>query len=365
MNKTKTKSKPILKKASHSLKKDNEKKIRFKKKTLIISFFVLIFAAAISFSLFRYISNNKLNQFKTEIIPNAVKKLVNDSSVKIKIQKIKETNGVYEFEMSMDSENNPGEQPLKYISYITKDGEILFTSGVKLNAKENESGSETKGAAAKKVTCEDMEKTEKPMLTAFVVSQCPYGVQMQRLFYKTITDLPELANSLEVKYIGEVKDGKITAMHGDEEAQENLKQICIREEQPDLYWSYVSCYIKEGKTDECLASAGVNTNTLKVCTDNPEKGLTYAQKDFDLANQFNVQGSPTLINNNKDVISEFDFGGRVPDSIKQIVCCGSKEEKEYCKKDLSTNEISVSFSETIEAESSAGSAGVSTGASCN
>jgi len=362
MNKLKKKSKPVLKNAAHSLEKDDNKKIKSKRKSLIITFFVLIFTATASFLIFRNISNNKLNRFKTEIIPNAVKKLVNDSSVKIKIENIKEANGVYEFEISMDSENNPEEKPLKYISYITKDGEILFTSGIKLNAKENEG--ETKGTSVKKVTCEEMEKIEKPILTAFVVSQCPYGVQMQRLFYKTITDLPELGNSLEIKYIGEVKNGKITAMHGDEEAQENLKQICIREEQPNLYWPYVSCYMKESKTDECLASTGVNTNTLKACTDNAEKGLTYAQKDFDLANKFNVQGSPALLINNADIVSEFDFGGRIPDAIKKIVCCGSKEEKEYCEKDLSKNEVAVSFSKTIEVESSTGSTGVSTGTSC-
>ena len=346
MNKTKKKSKPTLKNATDSLKKDDKKKIIFKRKKIIIAFFALILTGAACFLIFRNIENNKLNKFKTQIIPNAVEKLVNDPSVKIKIDNVKDTNGIYEFEISMDSETNPEETPMKYISYITKDGEILFISGVKLNAKENEG--ETKGTTAKKVTCEEVTKVEEPMLTAFVVSQCPYGVQAQRLFYKTITDLPELASALEVKYIGEVKDGKMTAMHGDEEAQENLKQICIREEQPNLYWPYVSCYMKEGKSDECLTSTGVNTNTLKVCTDDATKGLAYAQKDFDLANKFNVQDSPALLINNNDIVSEFDFGGRVPDAIKKIVCCGSKEEKEYCKKDLSTNEVAISFSETIE-----------------
>jgi hypothetical protein len=35
-----------------------------------------------------------------------------------------------------------------------------------------------------------------------------------------------------------VKNGKIASMHGDEEAKENLRQICIREEQKDKYWLF-------------------------------------------------------------------------------------------------------------------------------
>jgi len=36
----------------------------------------------------------------------------------------------------------------------------------------------------------------------------------------------------------------IKSMHGAAEAQENLRQICIREEQSGKYWDYVRCYIE-------------------------------------------------------------------------------------------------------------------------
>ena len=54
-------------------------------------------------------------------------------------------------------------------------------------------------------------------------------------------------------------------MHGDEEAQENLRQICIREEQSDKYWEYVSCFMKEGKSADCLNSSTVDEVEINAC----------------------------------------------------------------------------------------------------
>jgi len=43
-------------------------------------------------------------------------------------------------------------------------------------------------------------------------------------------------------------------MPEDVEAKENLKQICIREEQSDKYWNYAGCYINGGQ-NHCLVKA--------------------------------------------------------------------------------------------------------------
>jgi hypothetical protein len=169
---------------------------------------------------------------------------------------------------------------------------------------------------------------------------------MQRVFKKAIEEAPGLSSYLDVKYLGSVDNNKITSMHGDKEAQENLNQICIREEQKDKYWDYLSCYMQEGKGEDCLTTAGVNSFQLKSCIDDTNKGLKYAKADFDLASKFSVGGSPTLLLNDKQTISEFDFGGRVPNAIKEIVCCANKEKPAFCAKDISKEEVAASFSKT-------------------
>jgi hypothetical protein len=243
----------------------------------------------------------------------------------------------------------------EYNVYISKDGKYLFPAGYEMTPVANQSqGEETQT----KSTCETLTKTADPTLEAFVVSNCPYGLQMQRVLDEVIKNIPSLAKNIRVEYIGSITDKKITSMHGDAEAQENLRQICIREEQSSKFWNYLSCYMKAGDFASCLTSTGVNTNQLSSCMTDPSKGLDYAQNDFDKAQQYGVSGSPTLFVNGKQV-SEFDFGGRTAQALKTIICCGNNQQPGVCTQELSTTSAAASFSTTYEGS------GSSNNANCN
>ncbi|MCX7881462.1 MAG: hypothetical protein N2482_03070 [Patescibacteria group bacterium] len=291
------------------------------------------------FLLKKIYSESQKNNLKNKLLPKAIKKILRDENAKFTLSDLKEKNGLYEFQLTWNNQTYPP-------SYITKDGKMLFTSGVEINSLFNQKP--ITQTPSKKITCNEVKKSSQPKLTAFVVSNCPYGLQMQRVFKKAIEEMPELTSYLEVKYIGSVDNNKITSMHGDKEAQENLKQICIREEQKNLYWNYVSCYMKKGETDNCLNEAGVNLIQLNSCLDDKKRGLEYAQNDFNLAQKFNIGGSPTLLLNNEQVISEFDFGGRNPNAIKEILCCSADKKLAFCNQEFSKNDVAISFSETEE-----------------
>ncbi len=282
--------------------------------------------------------NLDVNKFKKQIIPEAVKQVIGDPNAKFTVNSVKETSGVYEFELTIGE----GSNGQKYTSYISKDGKILFVSGVKLERSNKKETTQT--TTPQKLTCNDVNKASSPSLTAFVVADCPYGLQMQRVFKQSINELPALATKLAVRYIGSIVDNKITSMHGDKEATENLRQICIREEQKDKYWDYVSCYMKEGKTDQCLTQTGVDINGLQSCMSESDRGLKYAKQDFDLAEKLKVSASPTLVANNSQVVSEFDFGGRVPNAIKDILCCASQNKADFCNQTISKEAVATSFS---------------------
>ena len=281
---------------------------------------------------------------KTKTIPEIVTKVAGDPTIKVKdVAKLKKVSGVYEFELNLDI----GGTARTFTSYITKDGKIFFTTGSVVS----ELG-KTPAAAQQeqpKVTCTDVKKDDTPKLTAFIVADCPFGLQMQRVMNKAIGEQPALGNVFDVKYIGAITEGKITSMHGDKEAQENLRQICIREEQKTRYWPYVACYMKEGKSSECLTQTGVNVGTVNACMTDAKRGNAFAQKDFDLQNKFNIGSSPTLLVNDSQIVSEFDFGGRTADALKQVVCCGSSTQGSYCSKALSTDQVATAFSETVAA----------------
>jgi thioredoxin 1 len=198
--------------------------------------------------------------------------------------------------------------------------------------------------------CINMTKSDQPLLQAFVVSKCPFGLQMQRILADIISESKDTEEYLKVMYIGSVdaENNTIRAMHGEVEAQENLRQICIREEQPEKYWDYVRCYMREGKTAECLKSVSIDLNELDSCTNDSARGLAYAQKDFDLASEFKITGSPTMLMNN-EIVKESNFAtnttnGRSPEAVKELLCCGFNKIPSFCSLKLNESRAATMFS---------------------
>ncbi len=230
------------------------------------------------------------------------------------------------------------------------------------DSTQNTKACEVAKEAEKKQTeqsCETLTKKDKPELEAFVVSYCPYGLQMQRILVPVQGLLKDTVD-IKVKYIGEIANGKITSMHGDQEAQENLKQICLREEQSDKFWVYLDCFMKaQGKSDACSDEAKVDKDKLKTCMTDSNKGLKYAQADFDASNKYGVTGSPTLILNGEKV-SEFNFGGRTADAVKTMICCGMKSKAKECDTKLSTEQANTAFAATY----GSGQGSTGSGAQC-
>lgn len=326
-------------------------KLKFLKNKNLFSFIVPVIIIALLLGVVMVKRNrDRMVTLKTTVIPEIIAKIAGDPTIKVKdITNFKVASGIYQFDLNLDMNGTPR----TFTSYMTKDEKIFFTTGTVLSELAKAPATAQQPAAAK-LTCADVKKADTAKVTAYVVSNCPFGLQMQRVMNKAIGEQPALASVMDVKYIGAITDGKITSMHGDAEAQENLRQICIREEQKTLYWPYVACYMKEGKTDACLTQTGVNTSNLTACTGDAKRGLAYAQKDFDLQTKYNIGSSPTLLVNDSQIVSEFDFGGRTADALKQVACCGSTTAGSYCSKDLTKTEVATAFSVTEAA--AAGSA---------
>jgi len=237
----------------------------------------------------------------------------------------------------------------EFDSYATKDGKLLFPQAFDMSAKKTSASTDQNASANSNQTPEQaaasVTKNGSPMLEAFVVARCPYGLQMQRAMADAVKSIPSLAQYTKVRYIGAVSGNTITAMHGDAEAKENLRQICIREEQPAKYWNYTACQMKTGDTAGCETSTGVDSAKLSSCISTQSKGIAYAQEDFTLATKYNVSGSPTLILNGTQ-ISESAFGGRSSDGVKSMACAGFTSAAGFCSTKLNTAEAAVSFSAT-------------------
>lgn len=259
------------------------------------------------------------------------------SGESISLLNVTEESGVYKIATVFTSSS--GENRTIDV-FMTKDGHMLFPAWYPLPVPGNTT-SRTAVTVVPSVTakssvtsCSGIPKQEVPVLEAFVVSYCPYGRQMQGVLVNISETVPTLAAHIRVRYIGGISNGTVQSMHGPTEAAENLRQICIREEQPDRYWKYVSCFLSSGSSVACVRSSGVDSTKLDQCAGDATRGLMYAEKDFALSDAYGIQGSPTLVLNGQTV-SEYDFGGRTPEAVKSLLCCGFNITPSSCAVTLS------------------------------
>lgn len=203
-------------------------------------------------------------------------------------------------------------------------------------------------------------KTDKPVVELFVMSYCPYGLQMEKAYLPVMELLGKKAD-MSVKFVS-------YAMHEKKELDENTRQYCIQKEQVAKFNSYLKCFTGSGDSTACLKTAGVNTSKMNACVTKTDKTFKitemYNDKSTWLSNtypvytvhqtendKYGVQGSPTLVINGVQIET-----GRTPEAVKQAVCAAFNNAPSECDKTLGTQSFSASFGD---------STGVATDASCS
>ena len=129
------------------------------------------------------------------------------------------------------------------------------------------------GPAVKKVVAKPA------LLEFFVMSQCPYGVQVMTAVAPA---LEKLGGNVDFKlnFIGDNKDGKLTSMHGDNEVKGDIAQLCAAKQAPWQYMKMVACQYTKGAQE-------VATNWEPCAKDAGKmraEGKEYVVKDGDVLN---------------------------------------------------------------------------------
>ena len=160
-------------------------------------------------------------------------------------------------------------------------------------------------------------------LEGFIMSYCPYGVR-----WYTDTLQPMINNmgaSLDYKpyFIMQKTDGKLNAMHGQKEVDENLRMICIRDKWSVQKWNeYMACFAREIFNNPqapkdwafCAKQVGIDPTALDSCFKNEAAAL--AEKDLQLTTKYNAGASPTAVYNcEKNIVGAIPF-----QNIKSTLC---------------------------------------------
>lgn len=220
-------------------------------------------------------------------------------------------------------------------SYLSRDGKLFFPQALDVAEVRGEmanTNTDTGGENQPAVT-QDIPKSEKPAVELFVMSYCPYGLQMEKGLFPVVDLLGDKID-FELKFNDYI-------MHGEQEIEENLVQYCIQKEEKNKLNDYMDCFVKAGDTESCLVEAGVNKSKNDACVEATDKeykvmenfannvGYTGSYPGFDVYKEDNdrygVGGSPTLIINGVEVSAARDSA-----SLLQTICGAFENAPEEC-----------------------------------
>lgn len=230
-------------------------------------------------------------------------------------------------------------QELPY--YASKDGRNLFTIIGDLE-EEIETPETPEQPAETGDVCSQLgvTKNDKPDVEVFIMSYCPYGLQMQKAVLPVMELLGDKAD-ISIKWVSYI-------MHGEKEIDENNVQECIQREYPDKYIDYSTCFTLSDDTEGCMSDSGIDKATVDTCIEALDaefkiselyanqstwSGGRYPQYPVHAPenSQYGVRGSPTTVINGK-VVSV----SRSPEAVKQAVCCAFNTPPAECDTVLSS-----------------------------
>lgn len=138
-------------------------------------------------------------------------------------------------------------------------------------------------------------------LELFVMSQCPFGQMAESSVIPFWENLPEDQRpELEIHYIFYRREDGFTSLHGEPEVMENLIQIVIRDNYPEIYHPYLLKRIddKTGNWQELAKQTGMENEAIQAI----EQKIT-AKRETLIQTEYNYvmgthqifDGSPTYL----------------------------------------------------------------------
>jgi len=248
----------------------------------------------------------------------------------------KDLGSLYEVQVSYQGQTMP--------IYISKDGKY-WTSMLQLMQ-----ASPATASASSQAT-QEVPKSDKPVIEAFVFSYCPYGLQFQKALMPVYKLLKSKA---DIRLVA------IGAMHGEYEEQESIRQLCIEKEYGrDKLWEYLEKFMAKTEIGDCrgaescylpyikaiFTQTGIDEQKINTCMSGDGKALY--DKDVARAEELGVSGSPTFVMNGvQRQVS------RSPSAVLQAVCSAFNTAPEECSQTLSSEQASPWFGYSSSSSSS-------------
>jgi len=225
----------------------------------------------------------------------------------------------------------------EYTFYATRDGKFLFTSGGPMPEE---------GAEEKDITdTTGIPKKDTAQALLFVMSYCPYGNQAETAMIPVVNLLKDKAD-IQLHYViysnykggGSTycldKDNKYCSMHGIQELNQDVRELCVQKYQQDKLWAFVDA-MNNGCTsqnaDSCweaiAKNVGVDTVKIKTCQKNEATALL--EQEVQSNAKYGISGSPQLVINDTEY-----SGARSAQGYLTAICAGFNSSPSECSQEI-------------------------------
>ncbi|MBW2964989.1 thioredoxin domain-containing protein, partial [Candidatus Woesearchaeota archaeon] len=140
-------------------------------------------------------------------------------------------------------------------------------------------------------------------VTFYVMSQCPYGTQVEDAIEPVLEKLGSNVN-FRLEFIGNDDGaGNFQSLHGAAEVAGDKIHLCVQKYYPDELIKFVVCQNKNvqdltGTIDSCAKEAGIDAEKIKTCYQGTE-GSSLLSESFKNSQLAGASGSPTIYINGK------------------------------------------------------------------
>jgi len=270
------------------------------------------------------------NVSKAGVSGKAVEFFKTYQGVDITVDSIEKVSGLYKLNISL-SDGRSG------VIFMSKDGEYI---GSMSSIKEIEEASKQTEEESQEIP-----KSDKPKVELFVMSFCPYGNRAEDTMlpvYNLLKDNVEWS----IHYIVSVSGSTVNSLHGQPEADEDEREMCVLNEYGiDKWWAFTTYINKNcGSDGSCWENGAkqsqLDVNKIKTCVAN--KGLSLMKAEEQASDSAGVAGSPTLIINGVRSTAIYQYGNS--EAYKKAICSAFNKAPSECSQTLSSSGSSSSTS---------------------
>ncbi len=181
---------------------------------------------------------------------------------------------------------------------------------------------------------EDIEKRETPTVSLHIMSKCIYG----DLAVETMQPVHQLMGEkidLEIHYIVREENGEITSLRGEEEIEQNKRELCVLNERGTEEWFDFAIKSSEKGWEQAVEEMEITREEITDCTE--EKGEELIQEELEVSEEKEDIGSPTLYINGEMTREVYNYGE--PNAYKEIICTGFEDQPQECEEELQSMDI--------------------------